>query len=42
MYQKYGTDFCAKKLEDQAGLTGQDLANYYTWMLERTLVSMGT
>ena len=23
LYQKYGTDFCAKKLEEQAGLNGQ-------------------
>ena len=41
LYQLYGTDFCAKKLEEKAGLSGNDLADYYTWMLERTLALMG-
>ena len=27
-------------MEHQAGLNGQDLSNYYTWMLERTLETM--
>ena len=42
LYQLYGTEFDAKKLEEMAGLSGQDLADYYTWMLERTLKIMGT
>jgi len=41
LYQLYGTEFCAKKLEEKAGLSGKDLADYYTWMLERTLGLMG-
>jgi len=28
-------------MEDLAGLSGKDLADYYTWMLERTLEVMG-
>ena len=40
LYQLYGTEFCAKKMED-AGISGKDLADYYTWMLERTLEIMG-
>ena len=36
----YGTEFDAAKMEHQAGLNGQDLSNYYTWMLERTLETM--
>jgi hypothetical protein len=39
LYQLYGTEFCAKKLED-AGIGGKALADYYTWMLERTLELM--
>jgi len=41
LYQNYGKEFCAKKMEDLAGLSGKDLADYYTWMLERTLEVMG-
>ena len=39
LYQLYGTEFCAKKMED-AGIGGKALADYYTWMLERTLEIM--
>ena len=40
LYQQFGADFDVKHMDKHAGLSEKDLADYYTWMMERAQDAM--